>query len=75
LKNAGERLTASPAICQTETPLPTVVSFDCPKYPQKAESMRLQGMVGMEITTDGHQVTNAKLLPSHPLWLKKMLRI
>lgn len=55
------------AICQTETPLPTVVSFDCPKYPQKAESMRLQGMVGMEITTDGHQVTNIKLLPSHPV--------
>jgi len=24
-------------------------------------------MVGMEITTDGHQVTNVKLLPSHPI--------
>ncbi len=55
------------AVSQAQTALPTVTAFDCPKYPQKAESMRLQGMVKMEVTTDGHQVTNVKLLPSHPV--------
>lgn len=29
--------------------------------------MRLQGMVQMEVTTDGHQVTHVKVLPSHPV--------
>ena len=49
------------------TTLPTVTAFDCPKYPSKAESMRLQGMVKMQVTTDGHKVVDIKLLPSHPL--------
>ena len=32
---------------------PTVTNFDCPKYPAKAESLGLQGMVQLEVTTDG----------------------
>jgi hypothetical protein len=28
--------------------------------------MRLQGMMKMQVTTDGHQITDVKLLPSHP---------
>jgi hypothetical protein len=58
---------ACSAIAQTGTPLPNVTAFDCPKYPSKAESMHLQGMVEMEVTTDGHQVAGVKLLPSHPV--------
>jgi len=55
------------ALAQTDTTLPTVTAFDCPKYPSKAESMRLQGVVKMRVTTDGHQVTDVKVLPSHPV--------
>jgi hypothetical protein len=62
------------AASQTEKSLPTVTAFDCPKYPQKAESMRLQGMVQMEVTTDGHQVTNVKLLPSHPILAEEAVK-
>ncbi len=47
--------------------LPTVTIFECPKYPPKAESMGLQGMVKMQVTTDGHKVVDIKLLPSHPV--------
>jgi hypothetical protein len=57
---------ASCSFGQTDAPLPTVTTFECPKYPPKAESERLQGMVKMEVTTDGHQVTGVKLMPSHP---------
>lgn len=46
--------------------LPTVTAFECPKYPKKAESMRLQGMVILEVTTDGHSVSNVKLSSGHP---------
>ena len=45
---------------------PTVTAFDCPKYPSKAESMRLQGMVVLQVTTDGHQVVDVKLTSGHP---------
>ena len=47
---------------QQEAPtLPVVTAFDCPKYPAKAQSMRLQGMVKMEVTTDGRSVANIKV--------------
>jgi hypothetical protein len=46
---------------------PTVTKFDCPKYPSKAESMGLQGAVMMEVTTDGHRVTNVKVTSGHPV--------
>ena len=48
-------------------PLPTVTAFDCPQYPKKAQETRLQGMVPIEVTTDGHQITKIKVLPSHPI--------
>jgi TonB family protein len=47
--------------------LPTVTGFECPKYPPKAESMRLSGMVTLRVTTDGHSVTNVKVIASHPV--------
>lgn len=57
----------SPAIAQQDAPtLPTVTAFECPKYPSKAESMGLQGMVQLQVTTDGHQVVDVKLTSGHP---------
>jgi hypothetical protein len=47
--------------------LPTVSAFECPTYPHKAESMRLQGMVRLQVTTDGHQIVEVKPLPGHPV--------
>lgn len=49
------------------TAKPAVTSFDCPKYPAKAESMGLQGMVKLEVTTDGHRVTSVKVTSGHPV--------
>jgi hypothetical protein len=46
---------------------PTVNKFGCPRYPPKAESMRLQGAVSMRVTTDGHLVADVKVLSGHPL--------
>lgn len=46
---------------------PTVTAFDCPKYPSKAESIRLQGVVVLRVTTDGHQVVDVKLTSGHPV--------
>ncbi len=68
-------LFASSAVAQKDAPsLPTVTAFDCPKYPSKAESMRLQGMVPMQVTTDGHQVTDVKLKPSHPVLAEEAVK-
>jgi hypothetical protein len=47
--------------------LPTVTAFACPKYPSRAESMGLQGMVQLQVTTDGHQVVDVKLKSGHPV--------
>jgi hypothetical protein len=47
--------------------LPAVTAFKCPIYPTQAESMRLQGMVVMQVTTDGHQVADVKLTSGHPV--------
>jgi hypothetical protein len=56
------------AMAQSETPvLPTVTSFACPKYPSNAESTRLQGMVKMQVTTNGHEVTDVKITSGHPV--------
>jgi len=52
---------------ETPADLPKVTMFECPKYPPKAESARLQGMVRMQVTTDGHAVANVKLTSGHPL--------
>ena len=61
---------ASFAASQTQPaapPLPTVTAFDCPQYPKKAQEMHLQGMVPVEVTTDGHRITKINVLPSHPV--------
>ena len=42
--------------------LPTVTKFECPKYPEKARSLHIQGTVIMQITTDGHGVSGVKVL-------------
>jgi hypothetical protein len=52
---------------QDTTNSPAVTAFECPKYPPKAESMRLQGMVILQVTTDGHQVVDVKLKSGHPV--------
>ncbi|MGC2320985.1 MAG: energy transducer TonB [Terriglobales bacterium] len=57
----------SVATAQDAPTLPTVTSFECPKYPPKAKSVRLQGMVRLKVTTDGHNVTEVKLQSGHPL--------
>jgi len=46
---------------------PTVTNFDCPKYPAKAESLGLQGMVQLQVTTDGHRVAGVKVTSGHPV--------
>jgi hypothetical protein len=45
----------------TET-LPTVTKFECPQYPEKARSLHIAGIVIMQITTDGHSVSDVKIL-------------
>jgi len=55
-------------VAQTDArTLPSVTNFECPKYPSNAESMRLQGTVRMQVTTDGHKVVDVKLSPAHPV--------
>jgi Gram-negative bacterial TonB protein C-terminal len=65
------------AVSQTEPsaiPLPKVTAFDCPQYPKKAQEMRLQGMVPVEVTTDCHQITKIKVLPSHPVLAEEAVK-
>lgn len=64
-----------PAFAQDQAQtLPSVSTFDCPAYPPKAESMRLQGMVKLEVTTDGHQVVQIKPLPGHPVLVEAAIK-
>lgn len=56
-----------PLLGQQQSPQLTVTKFECPTYPHKAESMRLQGMVILQVTTDGHAVTAVKLTTGHPV--------
>jgi hypothetical protein len=61
-------LFAAPALGQQGAAiLPTVTSFDCPKYPSIAYSNRLQGAVQLQVTTDGHGVKDVKLVSGHPM--------
>lgn len=60
-------LSLSLAVAQQDAPtLPTVTAFECPKYPSKAESTGLQGMVKLQVMTDGHNVVDVKLTSGHP---------
>jgi TonB family protein len=52
------------------TATPTVTTFECPKYPSDAQSMRLSGTVKLQVTSDGHQVVAVKLLSGHPVLAK-----
>jgi outer membrane biosynthesis protein TonB len=62
-------------VAQKDAPaLPAVTAFECPKHPSTAESMHLQGIVKMQLTTDGHQVLDVKLLPSHPALAKEAVK-
>jgi len=57
-----------PATAQNYGPAKSsITTFDCPTYPPKAEAMGLQGMVELQVTTDGHRVTNIKLISGHPV--------
>ena len=47
--------------------LPTVTSFECPKYPPTAKSARVPGMVQLQVTTDGHGVADVKVKSGQPL--------
>ena len=41
---------------------PTVTKFDCPQYPEKAHTAHISGTVTMRVTTDGHVVTDVKIV-------------
>ena len=61
-------LIVSSTVAQNNSPaLPTVTAFECPTYPAGAQSNRLQGMVRLQVTTDGQQVAAVKLLSGHPI--------
>jgi len=63
------------AFGQTDTTaLPTVTAFECPKYPPKAQSVHLQGMVRPKVTTDGHRLTHIEVLPSHPILAEEAIK-
>ena len=47
---------------QGTSSLPTVTKFDCPQYPQKARTAHISGTVTMRVTTDGHVVTDVKIV-------------
>jgi hypothetical protein len=41
---------------------PTVTKFDCPEYPERARSLHISGTVKMMVSTDGHAVTEVKVI-------------
>jgi hypothetical protein len=43
-----------------------VTAFECPTYPPSARRIRLQGMVRLQVTTDGKKITNLKVT-GHPM--------
>ena len=57
-----------PTVAQKDAPvLPVVTAFECPMYPPLAQRARVQGMIKMQVTTDGHQATDIKLKSGHPM--------
>lgn len=62
------------ALTQTDTALPAVTAFACPRYPPKAQSMHLQGTVKLKLTTDGHRITHIEVLPSHPILAEEAIK-
>ncbi len=53
-------------LAQDATALPVVKEFACPKFPPKAASDHLQGMVKLKVTTDGHRVSDVRVESGHP---------
>jgi outer membrane biosynthesis protein TonB len=51
-----------------------VTAFECPKYPPKAQSMHLQGIVKLRLTTDGHRITHIEVLTSHPVLAEEAIK-
>jgi TonB-like protein len=60
-------LGALPLLAQDKPSLPAVSAFDCPQYPSLARSVRIQGLVHLRVTTDGHAVSDVKLTSGHPV--------
>ncbi|MGO9862907.1 MAG: hypothetical protein ACLPLR_04780 [Terriglobales bacterium] len=66
-------LFASSAVAQKDAPaLPTVTSFECPDIPPSGQEgrARIQGVVKMQVTTDGHHAADIKLISGHPMLAK-----
>jgi hypothetical protein len=56
-------LAPSRTAAQNDAPsLPVVTKFECPQYPQKARQAHVAGIVIMLITTDGHGVSDVKII-------------
>jgi Gram-negative bacterial TonB protein C-terminal len=47
---------------ESTSSLPAVTKFECPQYPEKARSAHISGTVKMTVTTDGHAVTDVKII-------------
>ena len=60
-------IVSSTAAQNDASALPTVTAFECPTYPSMAQSNRLQGMVQLQVKTDGHQIAGVKLISGHPI--------
>ncbi len=56
------------------SPQLTVTKFACPEYPAEAESVHLQGMVVLEVGTDGHRVSSVRLKSGHPLLIGEAIK-
>jgi hypothetical protein len=48
--------------------LPTVTKFECPQYPPKARSAHISATVKLQVTTDGHVVTDVKIISGPPIF-------
>jgi outer membrane biosynthesis protein TonB len=60
------------AVAEDAAPsLPKVTAFECPRYPSKAESTRLQGSVVMQVKTDGSKVSDVTSTSGHPILISE----
>jgi outer membrane biosynthesis protein TonB len=57
-----------PAVPQATPTLPTVTKFECPHYPPQARSAHISATVKMQVTTDGHVVTDVKIISGPPMF-------
>jgi hypothetical protein len=59
-----------PAVPQGAPTLPTVTKFDCPQYPPQARSAHISATVKMQVATDGHVVTDVRIISGPPMFAK-----